>query len=461
MGDFVTGAAARERFGQLSDQVDAAYAEMRELSSDEVGNAFRVEMAERLETQERTNRGLMYRMFGQIAEPPDEAAMAPVVVNNLAARLRIPRNEVKRRMKVAGRLLPRRQLSGPPLPPELPLVAQALEAGAIGEDHLRVIGRAIDVLPSVVSASERDEVEASLVRQATKSDADIVRAIGRRIDEIFNPDGDYDEADRARRRGLVLGQQGRDGMSRLSGWIDPETRAYVEAVTAAVRPGRHLPDGALAEVRDERSAAQRCHDGVKLGLKAGIASGGLGSHRGHPVTVIARTTLAELNQAAHAVNNPDIPMPSPARTGGDTALPMRDVIRMAADGIHYLAVFDNHTERPLYLGRETRIATADQRVICYSRDGGCTRPDCLAPGYHSEVHHSPDWSRDGATDADKLFFACAPDHYLVTNGQYETNVTETGRLAWSDGTKPPDINHAHHPEELLRGDTDPPAERDD
>ena len=61
-------------------------------------------------------------------------------------------------------------------------------------------------------------------------------------------------------------------MSRLSGWIDPEARCYVEAVTAAVRPGRHLPDGTLAEVRDERSPAQRCHDGIKLGLKAGIAS---------------------------------------------------------------------------------------------------------------------------------------------------------------------------------------------
>ena len=133
-----------------------------------------------------------------------------------------------------------------------------------------------------------------------------------------------------------------------------------------MRPGRHLPDGTLAEVADERSGAQRCHDGIKLGLKTGIASAGMGSHRGHPVTVIVRTTLAELNQAAHAVTNPDIPMPAPARTGGDTALPMRDLIRMGADGIHYLAVFDDHSERPLYLGRQHRIATPDQRIICYA-----------------------------------------------------------------------------------------------
>ena len=75
-----------------------------------------------------------------------------------------------------------------------------------------------------------------------------------------------------------------------------------------MRPGRQQPDGTLTEERDDRSQSQRCHDGLELGLKAGIASGGFGAHRGHPVTVIVRTTLAELNQAAHAVHNPDIPM---------------------------------------------------------------------------------------------------------------------------------------------------------
>jgi Domain of unknown function (DUF222) len=461
MAQFVTGEAARERFRELADQVDAAYAEMRALSSDAVGNEFRVELAERLETQDRTNRGLMYRVFGELADPPDEIGYVPVLADKLWARLRIPPKEIKRRMKMAGRIRPRRQLSGPPLAPELPHVAQAVEAGTIGEDHLRAICRAIDVLPSAVSAVDRDDVEHSLVAEASKNDVEIVKAAGRHIDDIFNPDGHYDEADRARRRGLQLAQQGPDGMSRLSGWIDPETRSYVEAVTAAVRPGRHLPDGTLVEVRDERSGAQRCHDGIKLGLKAGIASGDMGSHRGHPATVVVRTTLAELNQAVHAVTNPNIPMPPPARTGGDTALPMRDVIRMASDGIHYLVVFDDHSDRPIYLGRQHRIATTDQRIICYARDGGCTRPNCLAPGYHSEVHHSPDWAAGGTTDADTLFFACAPDHGLATNGHQQTTVTDTGRLAWTDGTKPPEINHAHHPEELLRGDTDPPETEKD
>jgi hypothetical protein len=458
MGEFVTTVVARERISAAFDAIDDAHGVLRETSSDEVGTAFRMAMAERLETHARINRGLMYRVFGQLADPPDEVSSAPGWVQNLAARLRVTPAEVKRRAKVAGRILPRRQLTGPPLPPDLALLGDAVAAGAIGEDHLRVIGKAMDRLPSCVSADERVEVEASLVREAAKSDADIVRAAANRIDEIFNPDGDFDEADRARRRGVVLGPQGRDGMTRVSGYLDPEARAYVEVAAAAVRPGRHLPDGTVEDTPDDRSASQRCHDGIKLGLKAGIAAGGLGSHRGHAVTVIARTTLAELNQAARAVSDPHVSMPSPARTGGSTALPMRDLIRMATDAIHYLAVFDDHSDRPLYLGRQKRIATADQRMICYSRDGGCTRPNCTQPGYHSEVHHAVDWAAGGPTDADMLFFACGPDHKLVSEGRWRTEVTDSGRLAWTDGTTPPDINHAHHPDELLRGDPDPPDE---
>ena len=75
--------------------------------------------------QERTNRGLMYRMFAQIADPPDEVGLVGALIDSLWARLRIPPNEIKRRMKVGARIRQRRQLVGPPLDPPLPLVADS------------------------------------------------------------------------------------------------------------------------------------------------------------------------------------------------------------------------------------------------------------------------------------------------------------------------------------------------
>ena len=460
MGSCVSAEEARERIGAALDAIDAAHAVLRDTDSDVVGNNFRVDVAERLETQDRANRGLMYRFFGEIVDPPDGSEGTPAVREMLSARLRITRGEIVRRFKLAARIRPRRSLTGPPLQPELPELAAAVAAGAVGEDHIRAVCRAVDVLPACVAPADVAEAERTLVHHATKLDAGVGIKLGQRIADYLNPDGLFSDEDRARRRGLSLGPQGADGMSRLSGLLDPEARAYFEAIEAAVRPGRHQPDSAEPQERDQRSPAQRCHDALKLGLETAISSGKLGMHRGHPVTVIATTTLADLNQAAHAVVDPSIPMPAPATTGGGSRLPMRDLICMASTAIHYLAVFDDHTERPLYLGRQKRLATADQRLICYARDRGCTRPNCLESGYRCEVHHSPDWAQGGRTDADKLFFACGCDHGGASRGEWHTVVTDNGRLGWTDGNGPPQINHAHHPEELLRGDPDPPDENE-
>jgi hypothetical protein len=344
--------------------------------------------------------------------------------------------------------------------PELPDLAAAVAAGAVGQDHIHAVCRAVDVLPACVSPTDVAAAERALVHHAGAVDAGIVVKLGQRIADYLNPDGLFSDDDRARRRDLHLGRQGADGMSRLYGFLDPEARAYLEAIEAAVRPGRHTPDaGSVA--RDDRSPGQRCHDALKLGLKTAIASGGLGVHRGHPVTVVITTTLAELDQAARAAVDPSVPMPAPARTGGGSRLPMRDLIRMAASAIHYLAVFDDHTERPLYLGRQKRIASTDQRLICYARDRGCTRPNCLASGYRCEVHHSPDFGHGGRTDADQLHFLCGCDHAMASRGQAHTVVTQSGRLGWTDGTGPPEINHAHHPNELLHKNSDPHDDVDD
>ncbi|WP_167102527.1 HNH endonuclease signature motif containing protein [Mycobacterium sp. DL592] len=454
----LTAEAVQEVVRAELDAIEGAYTRLRTTCTDLVGNAFRIEMAERLEYQQRTNRGLSYRMFGEIAEPmdgPDDGRL-PVGVkmrDALAARLRLTGGEVRRRFRVAARIRPRRSLTGPPLAPELPELAAAVHAGDVGDDHISAVCRALDLLPASVSARDKERAERALVRHAREQDSQFVTVVGATIADCLNPDGNFTDEDRARRRSLRLGRQGADGMSRLSGWLDPEARSYLEAVIAAVRPGRHQPDG---DERDTRSCEQRGHDALKLALRAAIGSGALGKHRGMPVTVVVTTTLSELDQAARAVNDPDVPMPPPARTGGTGRLPMRDLIRMASGSVHYLAVFEDHSARPLYLGRSKRLATPDHRIICHARDGGCTKPNCFVRGYDCEVHHARAWRAGGPTDADNLYFGCYGDHDAATDGVYDTTVTGDGRIAWSDGTGPPRVNEVHHPERLLEDGGDSP-----
>ena len=129
----LTAQAVHDRVRAELDAIDGAHARLRSICTDLAGNAFRIEMAERLETQNRTNRALSYRMFGEIAEPVDGSTMpaGPKVRDVLAERLRLTAGKVKRRFALAARLRPRRSLTGPPLPPELPALAAAVEAGDV------------------------------------------------------------------------------------------------------------------------------------------------------------------------------------------------------------------------------------------------------------------------------------------------------------------------------------------
>src|ERR1700751_2722293 len=150
---------ARERINAALDAIDAAHDVLRDTCSDLLGNRFRVDIAQRLETQDRANRGLMYRFFAEIADPPDESGSVAAVRSALWARLHLAPNEITRRFKLAARIRPRRSLTGPPVPPELPTLAAAVQAGAIGEDHIRAICRALDVLPAQLSQTDVPIVE--------------------------------------------------------------------------------------------------------------------------------------------------------------------------------------------------------------------------------------------------------------------------------------------------------------
>jgi len=76
------------------------------------------------------------------------------------------------------------------------------------------------------------------------------------------------------------------------------------------------------------------------------------------------------------------------------------------------------------------------------------------PGYLTEVHHVDEWAAGGATDVDRLTFACKADHRLLTVGGWKTRKLADGRTEWIPPPQlplRPGTNDFHHPERLLPG----------
>jgi hypothetical protein len=111
-----------------------------------------------------------------------------------------------------------------------PNVAAAQAAGTIGAEHARIIRRFFADLPNAVDFETRQACETDLARIASEHTPDALRKAADRLMELVHPDGDFSDIDRARRRHLILGRQEADGMSKISGLLDPETRANFEAV---------------------------------------------------------------------------------------------------------------------------------------------------------------------------------------------------------------------------------------
>ncbi len=450
------------------DQLEAAWDTLASLPVEGLSAPQVLAVLDRLERHRRRLPGFEHALVTHVqvqAGPKELGAKSWRAV--LSQRLGISGADAGRRLAEAADLGPRRTVSGQPLEPVLAATAAAQARGDIGAEHVAVIRDFMAHLPAGVDPLTRGCAEEQLVDLGGGLTPEGLRTSARALLGYLDQDGTLDDdGEHLRKRGLTLGPQGLDGMSRLTGWITPALRATLDAVFAALAaPGHANPadpapclGGRPTQAQidtDTRTGAQRGHDALAAIATAMLTSSTLGRHNGLPVTIVATTTLADLTAAAGV-----------AHTGGGTRLPIPTLIRMAAThGAHpYLALFDNPKKLRLYYGRRRRTASPAQRLALWALERGCTKPGCTAPPYHCQVHHAHrDWQHGGNTDINELTLACGPDNRLV-------NTTPTG---WTTRKRPHDnrtewippppldrghnrINHHHHPEELLQETSEKP-----
>lgn len=453
----------REEILATYTEWESANAKVAALSLDVLTHTELLELQHRREVVARSVPAVDHQIINRLAAEADPKALGGTSwAEVFATKLGISKGEAKKRIKRAELLGPRQALTGEALPPKLPNTAAAQARGQIGSEHVRIIETFFADLPSHIDGQTRDLAEADLARIATGLGPTQFRAAAERLAFLLNQDGDLpDDADLARRRYLTIDKQGIDGMSRIHGLLDPESRATIEAVFAKLAaPGACNPDDETPCVEGEpseeavhgdmRSQGQRNHDALKAMGRSVLASGELGQHNGLPATIIVSTTLQDLQSAAGV-----------GVTAGGTLLPMREVIKQASQAHHYLVIYDKHTREPLYCGRAKRFATRGQRIVLHALDLGCTRPGCTAPGYWTQVHHVDGWAAaKGETNIKKLTLACGPDNRLIEAGRWTTRKRKDGRTEWIPpphlDTGQTRVNDYHHPEKYLRPEDEDP-----
>ncbi|MFC9555669.1 DUF222 domain-containing protein [Rhodococcus sp. NPDC056960] len=421
-----TGGSVKSRVAQHLSMLAAAVDGLLDAGLTELSDGEVVDMMRGVEQSLRRADALSHRL---IVESVERSVPASLGYNSpkkmLIDVLRISAADASARVAAARELGVWHTLSGDPMPPALPETAAAQHDGGIGVGHVRAITKVMRKIPHAVGNEALADAEAVLAHLAREGTPEDVEQAGHRLLAYLNPDGNLgDDRDRKRRRGISIGRQDTELMSKISGELDPVARALLDPILAKwARPGMNNPDDpesptgdaedpsidremlAAAAARDTRTAAQRHHDAFSAMFRVLLESGVLGRHRGLPTTVIVTMTLEQLERAIGGL--------ATTATGG--LLPIEDALALAEDAHPVLALFD-HAGRPLHLGRRRRLAGADQRLALIAADAGCTRPGCAAPASLCAVHHVTDWHKGGHTDIDSLALVCDACHAQVNDG---------------------------------------------
>ncbi|WP_261553976.1 HNH endonuclease signature motif containing protein [Frankia tisae] len=373
-----------------------------------------------------------------------------------------------------------------------PLAAtgERLAAGEISVEQAQVIVAGMRSLPATVTADVRRQAEAFLLRQADEFDPTALARLARHLRETLtrvdsSPGGDPPDPasgggsegggssrggepgdGESGRDGVSDGQSGAsddaaaasgedpagrrelwiselpDGMTRISGELDPEAAALLRAALDPLAAPRPAVDGALDPRSPARRRADALVDLLDHTLDAAVLPVG-GGVRPHLTVTIPWSALLGRSGL-------------PATTGWGQPLPREVLRRLACDASVGRIILDP-AGVPLEVGRTQRTVTADIRRALVARDNGCAFPGCDRPAGWTEAHHIRHWIDGGNTSLDNSVLLCGHHHRVIHHEDWTVQLGPDRRPeflppAWIDASRTPRRNpYSRHPHDLLYG----------
>jgi len=305
-------------------------------------------------------------------------------------------------------------------------LSRAVDDARLSIDAADAIGRGLGQPSDAVTPAQLEVAAARLVDESALLTVDQLAVRARQARALLDLDGEpaliaEREAALRERRYLHLTRQP-DGMTRLSGLLDPESAALVrDAVDAATSPRRDGPrfldaaeqasddhDRAFRMLTDTRTAPQLALDAVVelIRLGGGIAPTHVTGVRAPAVQVIIAERDLRAGNGMASFEGQTEPV--------STATAERHLCSSGA-----LPIIIDPAGDVVALGRETRLFTRRQRLALAARDGGCRFPGCDRPPSWTEAHHIIPWSHGGSTDLHDGVLLCRHHHLLLHNNGWQ------------------------------------------
>ncbi|MEH1128960.1 HNH endonuclease signature motif containing protein [Micromonospora sp. CPCC 206061] len=292
-----------------------------------------------------------------------------------------------------------------------PVLDAALSTAAINVEQAQIVAQTIQDLAGEVSADVIDLAEKTLLVQHADWEPVILKKIAARILAHVAPEvaedtdrlaAERDEKRAQRVRGFTLTNNG-DGRYRVTGWLDAEAAAVVNAALDPLcKP-------------DERTATQRRADALVEVCRLALRTEQLPANGGDRPQIVVTVPYDMLR---HQLGLGQL----------DTGerLSAQQVRRLACDA-HIIPLVLGGDGQILDVGQSRRLFTGPLRRALVARDGGCAFPGCDRPPRWCDAHHITAWTAGGATALHNGVLLCGYHHRLIHRREWEVRLGADGR----------------------------------
>ena len=344
--------------------------------------------------------------------------------------------EASRRVRIGLAVRARQSMLGEVLPPERPIVAEAMVNGLIGIDTAATILTSLKQAArgSEATSENMDAAELALVTMGTKESADLVADCGRQWRDAMDPDGIEPRYEDIRERAMITIGRERNGIKKYTINADPETSAmldatFIESMDPKVGPrflsdedrARGLSfveneDGVLVEtIVDPRPIERRRIDALK-----GVLTAGLKATREGP------TDMRTIGEVTATISLKDLQSGTGfgILEGTDEVIPASVIQELVCENGFYPIVVGSKG-LPLYHGTRKRYFTRAQRRAMIARDGDrCIVPGCKCRAASTNAHHVIFSSYGGPTDIDNGVLLCPAHHHALHQDAFEIKMID-------------------------------------